>query len=154
MSEFDSLYDDPVDAEAAAVTRKRNMAPGGTYVTDPDTYGEFTVTPSKQEDGRRVFAFFGRARYAGRGETVETALRFRISPDTRPKKDQDGNVVEGKDDLASRMWASAIATYEKVNDEAPKNTGQLVDFLKAGSLRLRTMQGDDDLIVLNITPAR
>ena len=147
------MFDAPVDAAAAQEIQKRNMAPGGNYVTDPDTFGELTVTPSTNEDGRRVFGFFGRCKYAGRGEEVVTALRFRLSPDARPKKDVDGNVVEGKDDLSTRLYAQAVGAYVRANDgAAPKTLRDLADWIKGTTgLRLRTMQGSDDLVVLSIS---
>lgn len=150
-TEFDP-FDTEVDAQAAVEVQKRNMAPAGTYQTDPDTFGELTVTPSVQDDGRKVFAFFGRTKYAGRGDEVVSALRFRISPDARPKKDREGNVVEGKDDLSTRLYAQAVGAYVRAHDGgAPKTLRDLADWLKAvPGLKLRTMQGDDDLIVLNI----
>lgn len=149
-------FDAPVDAQQAQEIQKRNMAPAGTYVTDPDTFGELTVTPSQQDDGRRVFAFFGRTKYAGKGDEVVSALRFRLSPDARPKKTADGEVVAGKDDLSTRLYAQAVGAYARANDGAtPKTLRDLSDWIKAvPGLQLRTMQGSDDLIVLNIQAPR
>lgn len=154
-AEFDP-FDTEVDAQQAAEVQKRNMAPAGTYQTDPDTFGELTVTPSVQDDGRKVFAFFGRTKYAGRGDEVVSVLRFRISPDARPKKDVDGNVVVGKDDLSTRLYAQAVGAYTKAHDgDTPKTLRDLSDWIKSvQGLQLRTMQGSDDLIVLNINAPR
>lgn len=149
-------FDAPVDVEQAQQIQKRNMAPAGTYVTDPDTFGELTVTPMTQDDGRRVFAFFGRTKYAGKGDEVVSALRFRLSPDARPKKDAEGNVVAGKDDLSTRLYAQAVGAYARAHDnDAPKTLRDLSDWIKAAQgIQLRTMQGSDDLVVLSISAPR
>lgn len=156
------LYDAPVDAEEAAAIQKRNAKPAGDYTTDPDTFGELTDTPSQDDDGRASIAFFGRAAITVRktGETVANTVRFRISPDARPKKiyenDQDtGRVDPTKNDSQTKLYAEAVGTFAQVNGEPPKNVGQLVAWLKSGVYVVNTMVGrDGELVVLHIKAPR
>ena len=155
------LYDAPIDAAEAAEITKRNAKPAGDYVTDPDAFGEFSDTIRKAEDGRVSIAFFGRANRSSRGrETVANTLRFTISSEARRKKiyadgKDTGQVDENKDDLQTRLYAEAVSTFTAVHEEAPKNLGQLVGWLKSGTYTLNTMLGSDgDLVCLHIKPAR
>lgn len=149
------LFEQPVDAKEAAEITKRNMAPAGEYVTDPEEFGQLSVTAQVNEDGRRVFAFFGRMTHVK--EQVQAQVRFRLSPDARPKKDfQTGEIIEGKDDLNTRLYAAAVKAYTLGHDGAtPKKLGDLTEWLQTvGGLRVGTMQGDEDLIVLRLNAPR
>jgi len=154
------LYDAPIDAQQAAEIQKRNAKPAGDYTTDPESFGELTDTVQKSDDGRTSVSFFGRATVTRKTEVVTNALRFKISPEARNKKiyvdgADTGQVDPNKDDLQTRLYAEAIGTFTQVNDEAPKNLGQLVAWLKSGVYTLNTMLGSDgELVVLHIKAPR
>ena len=154
-AQLSEMYDIPVDVQGADSVRRRNQQPAGDYETVPEEFGEFSCTPSTSEDGRVTFTFFGRGRITRKGETTEAALRYRLSPDARPKKNfETGEEIEGKDDLQTRLWAEAVALYSNGNGSAPGTRRHLLEYLQAARIRLNTMNGEDGLIVLHLKAAR
>ena len=151
-------YDDAVDTKQAAETYKKNRPPAGNYLTLLEDF-EPSITrnePFEDDPQRKVYGVFLRAGQRTKGgEVVEQALRFRISPDVRPAKDfKTGEVVEGKDDLSSRLWAELVAAYMDhagEDGEPLKTTGQLIEFVKNVPLTFNTMANDQGgLTVLHI----
>ena len=150
-----SFYDDiTVDGDEAAKVQRANMYAGGTYMTDSDQFGPFVDTPKVAEDGRRSVFLFGRGRVKTKGVPVENALGYSISPDARPKKDAMGEIVPGKNDLATRLYADAVMAYQKTHGESPKNLRAVVEYLAYAPLALRCMPGSDRPVVLGIQAAR
>lgn len=152
------MYDEPIDLKAAEEISKRNQPPRGTYVTIMDF--EPSVTPTKYEgEDRQFYTVFLRAGQRTKGgEVVEQGLRFKISPDARAKRDQEGNEIPGKDDIATRLWADLVKAYVDhagEDGEPLKTKGQLFAFLQNTPLAFNTMNGDNgQLIVLNISKPR
>lgn len=154
-ADVEHWYDEPVDAKEADAIQKRNQQPAGDYETVPEEFGEFSCTPTTNDEGRLTFTFFGRGRTQRKGEVTEASLRYRISPDARTKRNfETGEEIEGKDDLQTRLWAEAVSVYAQAQGEAPKTRRQLVEFLQQTPLRLNTMNGEDGLIVLHIKSVR
>ena len=153
------MYDRPIDVAAAQATLKRNLPPAGTYVTMPSEY-EPTVTPIKFEgDDREYFNVFVRAGLATKGgDVVEQGLRFKFSQETRPAtKFGTNEVIEGKDDSASKRYAELVKAYLDFageDGEPLKNVTQLVTFIQTVPLNVRTMQGDQGLQVTGISYKR
>lgn len=169
VESVDSLFDKEADLAGAKAIKKRNMAPAGTYITNPDDY-PVTVIPVKvaekdkagDETGstRATATIIARATATIKGEEAIALLRFSISPDRRPKKiydgrDWTGEVNEQKDDLSSRLWADVTDMYAETHStDAPPKQSDIVDYLRTFPVALRTMQGDDGLIVLGISARR
>ena len=153
------MYDIPVDVEQAQEVLKRNLPPAGTYISMLEEY-EPSVTPLKFEgDNRQFFNVFIRAGLKVRGgDTVEQGLRFKFSAETRPAiKFGTTEVIEGKDDAASKRYAELVKAYldhGNGDGEPLKSIGQLADFIKSVPLSLRTMQGDNGLQVVGISYKR
>ena len=149
------FYDEPVNVGEAQETLKRNLPPAGNYVTMLDDY-EPTVTPVTFEgETRKQFSVFARAGLRTKGgEVVEQGLRFRFSPEVRPAtKFGTNEIIEGKDDSASKRYAELVAAYlawAGEDGEPLKTIGQLVQFIQTVPLTLRTMQGDNGLTVVGI----
>ena len=153
------MYDAPVDVPQAQETLKRNLPPAGTYISMNDEY-EPTVTPIKFEgDDRQYFNVFvrGGMRTKG-GDVVEQGLRFKFSQETRPATRFGTNeVIEGKDDSASKRYAELVAAYllwAGEDGEPLKTLGQLIEFVKQTPLNYRTMQGDNGLQVTGVSYKR
>lgn len=160
MSDNHEFYDDPISTQEAAEVYKRNQPPAGNYLSLlEDT--EPSVTPLQFEgETRKLYSVFLRAgRKMRDGEMVEQSLRFRFSPEPRPKTvfgtDQ---VVEGKDDSATVRYAELVKAYtDHAGDEGEplKTIGQLVQFIQSVPLQITTMNGDRGLQVTRISlPAR
>lgn len=153
------MYDAPVNVQDAQATLKRNLPPAGTYVSMVEDY-EPTVTPIKFEgDNRQFFNVFLRAGLRTKGgEVVEQGLRFKFSQETRPATRFGTNeVIEGKDDSASKRYAELVKAYLDYageDGEALKTLGQLIEFVKTTPLQVRTMQGDNGLQVTGIAYKR
>ena len=157
--ETSEYYDEPVDVKGAQEVFKRNQPPRGNYTSIVEEY-EPTITPTKYDgDDRQFYTVFLRGVLRTKdGEHVEQGLRFKLSAETRAKRDRDGNEIPGKDDIASRLWAEAVAAYVAVQGdegEPLKTKGQLFEFIKTTPLVYNTMNGDGgNLIVLNISAPR
>ena len=153
------LYESAVNVPEAQATLKRNLPPVGTYVSMPDAY-EPTITPVKFEgDERQYFNVFLRAGLVVKGgDTVEQALRFKFSQQTRPAtKFGTSEVIEGKDDSASKRYAELVKAYldfSGEDGEPLKTLGQLITFIQQTPLNLRTMAGDNGLQVTGISYKR
>lgn len=153
------MYDAPVNVEQAQETLKRNLPPAGTYVTMPEEY-EPAVTPIKFEgDDRQYWNVFVRAGQRQKnGDVVEQGLRFKFSQETRPAtRFGTTEVIEGKDDSASKRYAELVKAYLDFNGEDGeplKTLGQLVTFIQQTPLNIRTMQGDNGLQVTGISYKR
>lgn len=153
------MYDQPIDVQGAQETLKRNLPPAGTYVSMVEEY-EPTVTPIKFEgDNRQFFNVFLRAGLRTKGgEVVEQGLRFKFSQETRPAtKFGTNEVIEGKDDSASKRYAELVKAYlDYAGEEGEplKTLGQLITFIQTVPLNVRTMQGDNGLQVTGISYKR
>lgn len=150
------MYDAVVDVAAAQETLKRNLPPAGTYTTMLEDF-EPSVTPVKFEgDDRQFFNVFVRAsiKVKGQEEPVEQGLRFKFSQETRPAtKFGTNEIIEGKDDSSSKRYAELVKAYldwAGEDGEPLKTLGQLIEFIKATPLQIRTMQGDNGLNVTGI----
>lgn len=151
------FYNDAVDVKQAQETYKRNQPPAGAYVSLLESY-EPTITPVVFEgDTRKLFGVFVRAGQLQKktGETVEQGLRFRFSAETRPAtKFGTGEVIEGKDDAASKRYAELVKAYldwAGEDGEPLKTIGQLIDFIKQVPLTFNTMNGDNGLQVTGVS---
>ena len=153
------MYDIPVNVAEAQDVLKRNLPPAGTYITMVDEY-EPDVKPIKFEgDDRQFFNVFVRAAQQVRGgDVVEQGLRFKFSQEVRPAvKFGTTEVIEGKDDSASKRYAELVKAYLDYSNgdgEPLKTLGQLITFIQTVPLNIRTMQGDNGLQVVGIAYKR
>ena len=162
---MDSLFNKEVDAGAAQEAIKRNMAPAGTYVTEPEDFPATILAKQVDEKdkggevvGQRVKAtVLCRATARIKGDDITQVLRFDISPEQRFKKIYEdsqwtGEYDTAKDDIAYRLWSAAVMCYEEFHGKGTKFTqNDVLEFLKSVPVALRTMQGDrGELVVLSI----
>lgn len=101
-------------------------------------------------NGRTTLNFMGKpeSRQAN-GIEYQPMLFLRISPDIRYKQDKPTEV-----DMAYKLFLRAKELYLQLNSEKPKNIGQLVNMLTEDSFVLRTMNGDNGPIVVDIKVKR
>jgi len=166
---LDDLFNKEVNATEAEQGNKRNMAPAGTYVTDPEEFPP-TISPAKYKEdrqkdgtvtGKRLFVTVtARASATIRGAESTQVLRFDLSPEQRHKKIWDntenkwtGEFDEAKDDNMSKLWFNAVGAYQDFHGKGTTFTqGDVLEFLKAVPVALRTMQGDrGELVVLSLS---
>lgn len=150
-----------IDAKEAEEIKKANQPLAGDYVTDPESFGDLTITREvlADDNDRVLYQLAGRMRSARRGhEDTVNFIRFRLSRDRRAKRDYETNEeVPGKDDIKSRLYSDAVDVYKGAHDDAtPKTMKDLTEWLASTpGVRVNTMVGDrGDLIVLRIKPAR
>ena len=151
------MYDAPVDVKQAQDVLKRNQPPQGTYTSMVEEF-EPTIAPFRFEGDERLYytvVLRGSIQVKGQDEPVEQSLRFRFSQEIRPAtKFGTNEVIEGKDDSASKRYAELVAAYllwAGEEGEALKNVGQLADFIKTVPLQIRTMNGDNGINVTGVS---
>ena len=151
------MYEAAVDVKGAQETFKRNQPPAGTYVTMVEDF-EPVITPVKFEgDERQYFNVFVRAaiKVKGQEELVEQGLRFKFSQEIRPAtKFGTDEIIEGKDDSASKRYAELVKAYLDYageDGEPLKTLGQLITFIQNVPLQVRTMNGDNGLNVTGVS---
>lgn len=149
-------YNDPVDVKSAQETYKRNQPPAGVYVTLLETFEPAVEPFSFEGDSRKFYSVFLRAgQQQKNGDIVEQGLRFRFSAEARPAtKFGTNEVIEGKDDSATKRYAELVKAYldwAGEDGEPLKTMGQLVTFIKSVPLSIRTMNGDNGLTVTGVS---
>ena len=151
------MYDAPVDVKQAQDVLKRNQPPQGTYTSMVEEF-EPTVEPFRFEGDERLYytvVLRGAITVKGQDAPVEQSLRFRFSQEIRPAtKFGTNEVIEGKDDSASKRYAELVQAYllwAGDEGEALKNVGQLADFIKTVPLQIRTMNGDNGINVTGVS---
>lgn len=100
--------------------------------------------------GRTTLNFMGKpeSRQAN-GLEYQPMLFLRISPDIRYKQDKPTEV-----DMAYKLFLRAKEIYLQANSQKPSNIGQLVNMLCEDSFVLRTMNGDNGPLVVDIKVKR
>lgn len=152
-------YDTPVDVKGAQETYKRNLPPTGNYISNLADFEPTVEKVTFEGETRLLFNVFLRATLTKGGETIENALRFRFSPEIRQAtKFGTNEVIEGKDDSASKRYAELVKCYLDAtgeDGEPLKTIGQLIEFIKSTPLQMATMNGDRGLQVTKISlPAK
>jgi hypothetical protein len=162
---LDATWATEVNQVEAQEIQKRNGAPAGTYVTDPESYAPILTTGKRDEKNkagdvigpREMATVIVRGTAKIKGTEVTQVLRFDLSPDSRHKKIYEGDQWTGeydlaKDDLASRLWANAVNAYKEYTGVASFTRVDVLDYLKTTPVALQTMQGNrGDLVVLKLT---
>lgn len=156
--DMDTLFNREVNEAEVNEVNRRSATPAGTYITNPDEYpiNVFANTFNETDGGTRtVLTFAGLAQATIKGEDVTLRFRFRISPDARKKLDFETKEPTEKDDLPTRLYAQAVTAYRAQQKEAPKNVGQLVEWLKSSPIRVRTfVTQEGEPMVIAISAAR
>ena len=100
--------------------------------------------------GRTTFNIVGKPKpRQALGLEYEPVLFIRISPDLRYKEDKPADV-----DLAYKLFLKAKDVYIALNSEKPKNLRQLRVMLEEDNYVVRTMNGDNGPIVVDIKAKR
>jgi hypothetical protein len=152
---MDVLFSQSVNQETIADAKKDMQMEEGTYLRTEDPA---TVTidthPSTGRKGFNVFGPFVNAK----DPKIKGRLRFRVSWERANKlvrDDATGEEIDtGKPDIKTRLYVNLVDAYKKVHGEPPKNLGQLAQYLANAPYKVRTMNGDDSEIVLNLTPMK
>jgi len=105
-----------------------------------------TMSTDISSSGRTVLNFMGKpeSRIAN-GLEYQPMLFLRLSPDIRYKQDKPTDV-----DMAYKLFLRAKELYLHLNSEKPRYIGQLIKMLVEDSFVLRTMNGDNGPIVVDI----
>ena len=155
--DMDALFEREFTADDATKTLQGGLPPAGTYDTDPDQFGPMNVAklPGIGEDKRPMLMVTGRVKALFKGEEKSTGVRFRLSPESRAKRDEAGDAIEGTIDSATKLWARAVKVYKEIHSENPTGT-LLAAFLSDGRYRLRLWLPPDgeDFRVLDIYPLK
>lgn len=103
-----------------------------------------------QPGGRTLVLLKGKpvARVAN-GQEYEPTLFYRISADKRKKMDDPT-----KDDSAYKLYLRAKELYVALYSESPTSWKQLITMLKEDSYVVRTMNGDNGALVVDIKAKR
>lgn len=109
-------------------------------IVDDQQQGDFDPT------GRTFLVFAGKpvAREAN-GLQYEPALRLRISPDKRYKADKPTEV-----DTAYKLFLKAKDVFLEAKGQKPKNMAELRNMLQHDAYIIRTMNGDNGAIVVDV----
>lgn len=157
-------WGEEIDHEAQDAIVKATMPPAGYYdipkleVSDADREAEVILeTPEGLRSVRalrRRKSFYGKGYRQAEDKVYSPNIRFSISPHVGYGKDSDGNPT--KDKLANdfKMFKAASKAFEQVAKRRPKNTYEVIEYLVSNPIRVRCMQGNDGLFVLDIVPAR
>lgn len=156
---MEDFFNIEVDQAQVDETLRRGLAPNGTYNTDPEKFGPFTVTPllidEKDDAGtvtgqRRVVLFTGRgtAKVKLKNEktgqvaieTVDARIQYRISPDARLKRDRTTGEELNAEDSATKLYAQACKAYQSEFGERAKNLAQVTEYLRDYSYGVRMGQ--------------
>jgi hypothetical protein len=106
--------------------------------------------PNDIDHGRTYLSFSGKpAPRAANGMEYQPVLFLRISPDLRYKKDDPGKI-----DSAYKLCLRAKEAYLTSKGEKCKNLAQMVSFLVEDEYVLRTMNGDNGPLVVDIKAKR
>jgi hypothetical protein len=176
---LDDLHQFALDADKSAEVARSGLVPAGTYQTDPAKNGPMNVLVNQFEEkddagnvtGTRLMVTFtgrGEARVKIGNDIVNQTggLRVRLSPQYRKKLDFDTREELASYDMASRLWQNAESAFKQAFGEAPKNAGQVVEYLRDYSVRFRQIQvgvptksnptpnGEPGNMVVAISPVR
>ena len=154
---LDDLHNIEVNQADVDDTLRRGLLPQGTYLTNPDEFGEMAAFPRMLEEkddagnitGRRlVVALRGRGRakvriktgYTVESKTVEGRVDFEISPDVRRKLNWETKEPMDSNDLRSTLYAQATKAYQAHFGERPKSVAQVVEYLQKFPIKARMIQ--------------
>ena len=100
--------------------------------------------------GRTFFNIAGhpKSREAN-GISYQPMLFLRISPDIRYKQDKPNEV-----DMGYKLFLKAKDVYTELKEEKPKKLGQLITMLEEDNYVLRTMNGDNGPVIVDIKVKR
>lgn len=146
-----SIDDTELDRDTA-----RLNPPVGDWIKDSAWEFDKRVNQEDQQpgdldsNGRTFFNIKGKPlpRTANQTE-YEPTLFFRLSPDKRFKQDDPG-----KFDSAYRLFLRARELYISINGEKPRTYKALVECLVSDDYTVRTMNGDNGALVVDIKGKR
>ena len=143
------------DEQDEAEVRKLNPPTGDWFKEDTFEYvkrvnTEDQMTGDIDHSGRTLMTFTGRPEpRTANGIDYQPMFFIRISPDRRYKQDKPQEV-----DLAYKLFLKAKELYLALYAEKPRNLGQLKDMLCEASYVVRSMNGDNGAIAVDIKPKR
>lgn len=136
---------------------KRISPPDGTWMKE-DRWENFkrsinvndSMPDDIDENGRTVYSIYGKPTPRIVDDTEhQPTLFIRVSPDIRYKKDDTT-----KFDLAYTMFLKASEVYLAIHGSELTNDTMLKYFLEEDEFALRTMKGDNGLVVTGIQQKR
>ena len=155
-----SAWDDELDHEEIDKAYKATQPPGGYYDvakfegTETVKAVEYWVKTGegfeKVTQERPILRYSGRGRRDVEGKVYEPRISFRISPVRAYGKNEDGSVNPDKFDSPYKLFCRALLAYEQVLGVKPKTGRALREYLESYPTKIRTMQGSDGLVVLDI----
>lgn len=100
--------------------------------------------------GRTFMTFTGKPEpRTANGIEYQPMFFVRISPDRRYKQDKPQEV-----DMAHKLYLKAKELYLSLHAEKPRNFGQLITMLCEDNYVIRSMNGDNGAIAVDIKPKR
>jgi hypothetical protein len=161
---LDQLMSVSTDEEREESDHHKLNPPAGDWVKsqawefDPAKHLVVRTDDSMKGDinpnGRTFFNLFGEVdtRTDREGFDHTPKLFLRVSPDRRYKEDKPDDY-----DSAYKRYLEAIDLYMNIHGEKPENpgkAGKVLMMLIESSYTLRTMQGDNGLVVTGLKPNR
>ncbi len=160
--ETDDVWDAEIDHAEEDRIAKRAMAPAGYYEVAKLEGGDIKereVEYYEEADNglrlvrkpRKRVSYYGMGQKEHDGRVVTTRLRFSICPTPGYGKDyQTGEPSTQKLSNDFKLYQACKKAYEQVLGEKPKSPRQVLDYLSRYPVKLRTMQGNDGLVVLDV----
>lgn len=100
--------------------------------------------------GRTFFNVFGKAKTRVVGDiSHDPTLFLRISPDIRYKQDKPNEV-----DMAYKLFLKAKDVYTELYEQKPTKLGQLITMLEEDNYVVRTMNGDNGPVIVDVKVKR
>ena len=153
---IDDLNDVGFNDARDEVERAKLDPPKGDWIKDDRWKCEMRTNEGDCEPGdvdprgRTVLSFSGRCipREAN-GMMYDPMMFFKVSPDWRSKQDEPD-----KPDMSYKLCLKAKDLFLSLKGEKIKKLTQMKDMLAEDSYVVRTMTGDNGLIVVDIRPQR
>ena len=158
----DDVWDAETDHAEEERIAKRAMPPAGYYEVAKLEGGEIKereVEYYEEADNgfrlvkkiRKRVNFYGMGQKEHDGRVVSTRLRFSICPTPGYGKDyQTGEPSAQKLSNDFKLYKACAKAYEQVMGEKHKSPRQIINYLLQYPVKIRVMQGNDGLVVLDI----
>lgn len=153
----DDVWGQVIDHEEEDKAYKATQPPGGWYMVQGLTATRKAAEPLKKFPNlmsKPSLRLFGFGFKDVDGKTVKAKISFTISPVLHRKVDYDTGQETDKLSHSYKLYVSAKNAYEKATGTKPVNAAAIEAYLSQSPLKIRTMQGEDGLIVLDLQEVR
>lgn len=163
-SSEEDVWDSVIDHEVEEAVVKATLPPGGWYevpkatvtrsVKDVDVYLKVDNQLKLVNQSRQVGRVSGRGFHTdSEGNIHSPFIRFTICPQIAYGVDFETKVPTEKKLASSyKLYVAASNAYKKVFKQAPRTPGDVVAYLETHPFKVRTFQGSDGLVALDIEP--